>query len=75
MKYHADARTSSPQARVFVRPFCPKCHDMLLAPAVSQYVNESIVCHVWSCESCGHEFKTSVRLFRSRPSAPQPAAA
>ncbi len=35
---------------------------MLLAPAVSEHVNENLVRHFWTCESCGYGFHTSVRL-------------
>jgi len=58
---------SPPTMRRFGPPACPKCSDVLLAPAVSEHVNENIVRHFWACESCGHEFETTVRLF-SKPS-------
>jgi rubrerythrin len=35
---------------------------MLFAPEASQHVDETMIHHVWSCESCGYLFETSVRL-------------
>jgi hypothetical protein len=35
---------------------------MMVAPALSQHVKHDLVRHWWSCESCGHEFHTTVRL-------------
>jgi len=43
-------------------PSCPKCNDLLCAPAASEFVSKEHVRHQWSCETCGHEFSTSVRL-------------
>jgi hypothetical protein len=34
----------------------------MVAPARSQHVNHDLVRHWWSCESCGHEFRTTVEL-------------
>jgi hypothetical protein len=53
---------SSLEAHGFVRSFCPECHDLLVAATKSQHVNRNVVRHYWSCESCGHEFRTTVRL-------------
>ena len=68
-------RFPPPHARRVARPFCPKCDDMLFAPEVSQHVNENLVQHVWSCESCGYIFKTSVILEHPEANAARPAAA
>jgi hypothetical protein len=38
----------------------------VLAPAASEHVNEREVRHLWTCEACGHEFRTSVRLKSGR---------
>ena len=45
-----------------VRSFCPRCDDLMVAPARSQHVKHDLVRHWWSCESCGHEFRTNVQL-------------
>ena len=43
-------------------PNCPNCNDFVFAPAASVFVSKTRVRHIWSCEACGHEFSTSVRL-------------
>jgi hypothetical protein len=50
------------RAQRFGGSFCPKCKEMLLAPMISEYVSEALVRHLWSCDTCGHEFQASVRL-------------
>jgi hypothetical protein len=35
---------------------------MLLAPAASEFVTESLIRHFWSCDTCSHEFRTSVKF-------------
>ena len=47
-------------SRYFGMPLCPHCGDMLLAPEISQFAGNGRVRHLWSCESCGHEFHTAV---------------
>jgi ribosomal protein L37AE/L43A len=49
-------------SRRFALPVCPKCHDLQFAPAASEFVSKGKVRHFWSCEACGHEFSTSVKL-------------
>jgi hypothetical protein len=34
----------------------------MVAPARAQHVKEELIRHWWRCESCGHQFRTSVRL-------------
>jgi transcription elongation factor Elf1 len=51
------ARTSN-----YLRSCCPRCDDVMVAPARSQHVKEDVIRHWWRCESCGHQFRTSVRL-------------
>jgi len=41
---------------------CPHCDELVVAPEVSEFVSDGKVRHFWSCDSCGHEFKTAVRL-------------
>jgi hypothetical protein len=54
--------TSSSRPRYFLP--CAQCGEVLLAPDWSEYVNERCVRHVWSCDSCGYEFETTVHLAR-----------
>jgi RNase P subunit RPR2 len=67
MKFHATAPAVSVEPHKFVRSFCPECHDLMVAAAMSQYLNQDMICHFWACESCGHEFRTTVHLPRSLP--------
>jgi hypothetical protein len=41
-------------------PLCPECGDMLLAPEASEFAGRGRVRHHWSCEACGHVFRTAV---------------
>ena len=52
------------KARTTPSPFtlCVQCGDALVAPVLSEHVNERCVRHVWSGETCGCEFYTAVRL-------------
>ena len=62
MKAQASMQVAGPAPRRFSFPTCPRCNDVLFAAAASEHVSEKHVRHVWSCDSCGHEFATSVRL-------------
>jgi hypothetical protein len=41
---------------------CAHCNETVIAPTWSRYESRHRVRHSWSCESCGHEFETSVDL-------------
>jgi hypothetical protein len=41
---------------------CGQCGDSLVGPEWSEHVSERCVRHFWSCDSCGHQFTTTVRL-------------
>jgi len=60
MKFHETA----PSFSVFPdrASFCPECNDLMVAAARSQHLDENVVRHWWSCESCGHKFRTTVHL-------------
>jgi transcription elongation factor Elf1 len=64
MKKHATVPAFSVafEAHNFVRSFCPACHDLMVSATQSQHVSKNVVRHLWSCESCGHEFRTTVEL-------------
>jgi len=57
-----EARTNDARTNDYVRAVCPRCDDVMVAPARSQHVKEDVIRHWWRCESCGHQFRTSVRL-------------
>lgn len=67
MKFHATVPAFSMEPYTFVRSFCPQCNDLMVAPAMSQFVSEDVVRHMWACEACGHEFRTTVRLRTTAP--------
>ena len=48
----------------FARPACPRCGDMLLVAEESEFDAQGRIRHSWSCDSCGHEFRTSITLRR-----------
>jgi hypothetical protein len=56
------ARGSDAHTSDYARSLCPRCDDVMVAPARSQHVKEHVIRHTWRCESCGHQFRTSVRL-------------
>jgi RNase P subunit RPR2 len=62
MKFHATAPAFSIVSPNFVRSYCPECQDLLVSAAKSQHVNADVIHHWWACESCGHEFRTTVQL-------------
>jgi len=62
MKFHGTAPAFSTGSANFMRSYCPECHDLMVAAAMSQHVTADVVRHWWSCESCGHEFRTTVQL-------------
>ena len=54
--------------RYLQRPACPRCGDTLLAAEASELVARGHIRNSWSCDSCGHDFVTAVRL--SPPTVP-----
>ena len=41
---------------------CPRCNDLLIAPAWSGYVSEYKIRHFWYCENCSHEVEMVLHL-------------
>ena len=62
MAGRAETHNTSVASRIAL-PSCPNCNDLVFAPAASEFVSKTRVRHIWSCEACGHQFFTSVRLF------------
>jgi hypothetical protein len=46
------------------RPNCPRCGKALLVAEESLFVLSGRIDHAWSCDDCGNEFVTSIRLWR-----------
>jgi predicted RNA-binding Zn-ribbon protein involved in translation (DUF1610 family) len=58
----------APAARVLAtenlsRPKCPRCGSMLLIAEESRFNARGRIDHNWSCDDCGNEFGTSIRLW------------
>ena len=53
--------------RYLERPICPRCGDPLLAAEASALVARGLIRNSWSCDSCGHDFVTAVRLSPATP--------
>ena len=39
-------------------PTCPVCADSMIAAQASAFVSDSIVSHLWTCDTCGYGFVT-----------------
>ena len=46
----------------FGRPKCPRCGIVLLIAEESRFNIRGRIDHAWSCDDCGNEFMTSIRL-------------
>ncbi len=66
MTREAETHSTTVASHRIALPSCPVCNDLLFAPAASEFVSQTRVRHMWSCDACGHEFTTSVRLTFSR---------
>jgi ribosomal protein S27AE len=44
------------------RPKCPNCGSVALFAEHSVFNPNAGIHHCWSCDECGHEFMTSVRV-------------
>jgi hypothetical protein len=54
--------TMSGHCRRYGMASCTQCNDTVIAPIWSRYESGPHVRHSWWCESCGHQFETSVDL-------------
>ncbi len=41
---------------------CPHCGDWMVAPIVSEFVDDGEIRHHWECDSCGEQAIGVVRL-------------
>jgi predicted RNA-binding Zn-ribbon protein involved in translation (DUF1610 family) len=48
------------------RPNCPRCGNILLVAEQSRFNMRGRIDHGWSCDDCGYEFITSIRLASER---------
>lgn len=54
--------TLVPEARPFGMRPCTHCDEWVVAPEASEFMGNGKIRHIWSCDSCGHQFETTVRL-------------
>jgi RNase P subunit RPR2 len=47
------------------RPKCPRCGSVLPVAERSRFNLSGHIDHAWSCDDCGKEFMTSIRLLSS----------
>ena len=49
--------------RTFASPaHCPHCGDVMVAPYMSEFVEDSEIRHHWECDTCGRPSSTSIPL-------------
>jgi C4-type Zn-finger protein len=57
---------TAPRSRIyewyFERRSCPKCGELLSAPAYSEFLKHNNVRHTWLCNKCDYEFETLIWL-------------
>jgi hypothetical protein len=41
---------------------CPHCCDPMVAPVLSEFVEDSEIRHHWECDACGETSRTSIPL-------------
>ena len=39
---------------------CPLCHERVVAPEMSEFVESGEIRHHWACDSCGSVFSTAI---------------
>ena len=52
----------APSTRDLSRPKCPRCGSILLVAEQSAFTLKGRIRHSWSCDDCGNEFVTSIRV-------------
>ena len=52
----------APSTRNLRRPHCPRCGSALLMAEESAFNLNGRIRHTWSCDDCGNEFVTSIRV-------------
>jgi RNase P subunit RPR2 len=53
-----------PSGTKLTRPYCPRCGSILLIAEQSALNLDGHIRHSWSCDACGQEFTTSIRILR-----------
>ena len=50
-----------------MRPNCPHCGATVLIAERAAFNPDGRIRHTWSCDACGHEFVTSIRMRGRQP--------
>jgi len=53
----------APAAEDLNRPKCPRCGSVLRVAEESRFDATGRIDHAWSCDDCGNDFITSIRLW------------
>jgi predicted RNA-binding Zn-ribbon protein involved in translation (DUF1610 family) len=64
MSLHSSSSTRVLATEDLSRPHCPVCGSVLLIAEDSRFNARGRIDHAWSCDDCGTEFATSIRLWR-----------
>jgi len=59
-------RITAPRSRIYEwyvgKCSCPKCGELLSAPAFSEFLKHNNVRHTWMCDKCEYGFETLIWL-------------
>jgi RNase P subunit RPR2 len=69
---HVQTACQVPSATELRRPNCPHCGSTLLVAEQSAFNLNGRIRHTWSCDDCGHEFVTSIRVLPRRTASEGP---
>jgi transposase-like protein len=61
---HTQPVCATPSTDKLSRPKCPRCGSVLLVAEESRFNARGRIDHTWSCDDCGNEFVTSIKLSR-----------
>ena len=60
MQLDNSRREFSPLALRWSSGRCPLCHERVVAPEMSEYVDSGQIRHHWACDGCGIVFSTAI---------------
>lgn len=58
--HHNTCNTAPFSFCVPVGDYCPRCDNPIIAPDSSLYAQGYGICHTWTCDDCGHSYRTFV---------------
>lgn len=57
-----ETECQTPSDASLSRPKCPRCSSTLFVAEHSTFDPNGRIRHAWSCDDCGEEFVTSIRV-------------